>query len=147
MIKYILKCENNHEFESWFSNSDEFEKLNKKKLLDCIYCSSKKINKSIMAPMISSSKKDEQVGIVNKNLKDERNKLLQLRRYIENNFDYVGKNFSKKVREVYYDKKSKKAIYGTTTPEEREELAEEGIDLFSVPWIRKDNKFFKLHMI
>ena len=47
MIKYILKCENNHEFESWFSNSDEFEKLNKKKLLDCIYCSSKKINKII----------------------------------------------------------------------------------------------------
>ena len=139
MIKYILKCENNHEFESWFSNSDEFEKLNKKKLLDCIYCSSKKINKSIMAPMISSSKKDEQVGIVNKNLKDEKNKLLQLRRYIENNFDYVGKNFSKKVREVYYDKKSKKAIYGTTTPEEREELAEEGIDLLSVPWVRKDN--------
>ena len=89
MIKYILKCENNHEFESWFSNSDEFEKLNKKKLLDCIYCSSKKINKSIMAPMISSSKKDEQVGIVNKNLKDEKNKLLQLRRYIENNFDYL----------------------------------------------------------
>ena len=92
-----------------------------------------------MAPMISSSKKDEQVGIVNKNLKDEKNKLLQLRRYIENNFDYVGKNFSKKVREVYYDKKSKKAIYGTTTPEEREELAEEGIDLLSVPWVRKDN--------
>ena len=61
-----------------------------------------------MAPMISSSKKDEQVGIVNKNLKDEKNKLLQLRRYIENNFDYVGKNFSKKVREVYYDKKAKK---------------------------------------
>ena len=111
MIKYILKCENNHEFESWFSNSDEFEKLNKKKLLDCIYCSSKKINKSIMAPMISSSKKDEQVGIVNKNLKDEKNKLLQLRRYIENNFDYVGKDFSKKVREVYYDKKQKSYLW------------------------------------
>ena len=62
MIKYNLKCHNEHEFESWFSNSEEFEKLNKKKLLECIFCSSKKINKSIMAPMISSQKnKNEQV--------------------------------------------------------------------------------------
>ena len=52
MIKYNLKCQNNHEFESWFSDSDEFEKLEKKKLLECIYCSSKKIKKSIMAPMV-----------------------------------------------------------------------------------------------
>ena len=74
-----------------------------------------------------------------KNLKNEKNKLLQLRKYIEKNFDYVGKDFSKKVREVYYDKKNKKAIYGTTTPEEREELAEEGIDLLSIPWVNKDN--------
>ena len=76
---------------------------------------------------------------INKNIRDEKDKLLELRRYIENNFDYVGKDFSKKVREVYYDKKSKKAIYGTTTPEERDELAEEGIDLLSIPWINKDN--------
>ena len=65
MIKYNLKCQNEHEFESWFSNSEEFEKLNKKKLLECIYCSSKKINKSIMAPMISNSKnKDEKIEII-----------------------------------------------------------------------------------
>ena len=56
MIKYNLKCENDHEFESWFSDSIEFEKLNKKKLLECIYCASKKIKKSIMAPMISNIK-------------------------------------------------------------------------------------------
>ena len=62
MIKYNLKCQNEHEFESWFSNSNEFDKLNKKDLLECIYCSSKKINKSIMAPMVSYSKnKDEQI--------------------------------------------------------------------------------------
>ena len=140
MIKYNLKCHNDHEFESWFSNSKEFEKLNKKKLLECIFCSSKKINKSIMAPTILNSKeKDNQNEIINQDFKDEKNKLLNLRKYIENNFDYVGKNFGKKVREVYYDKKNKNAIYGTTTPEEREELAEEGIDLLSIPWVNKDN--------
>ena len=140
MIKYNLKCHNDHEFESWFSNSREYDKLNKKRLLECIFCSSKKINKSIMAPTILNSKeKDKQNEIFNQNFKDEKNKLLNLRKYIEKNFDYVGKDFCKKVREVYYDKKSKKAIYGTTTTEEREELAEEGIDLLPIPWVNKDN--------
>tara|TARA_B100000963_G_scaffold328382_1_gene316829 strand:+ start:1282 stop:1704 length:423 start_codon:yes stop_codon:yes gene_type:complete len=140
MIKYNLKCNNEHEFESWFSNSDEFDKLNNKGLLECIYCSSKKINKSIMSPMISNSKDNyNQTDISNKELKAEKDQLLRLRNYIENNFEFVGKNFSKKVREVYYDKKNKKAIYGTTTPKERDELAEEGIDLLSIPWINKDN--------
>ena len=140
MIKYDLKCHNDHEFESWFSNSKEFEKLNKKDLLECIFCSSKKIGKSIMAPTILNSKeKDNQIEITNKDFKDEKNKLLNLRKYIEKNFTYVGKDFGKKVREVYYDKKSKKGIYGTTTPEEREELAEEGINLLSIPWVNKEN--------
>ena len=62
-----------------------------------------------------------------------------MRKFIEKNFEYVGKDFSKKVREIYYDKKSKKTIYGTTTKKEREDLIEEGIDLISVPWIEKDN--------
>jgi len=140
MIKYILKCHKDHEFESWFSNSEEFEKLNNKKLLDCIYCSSKKISKSIMSPMISNSiSKDKRIEKIEKDIKNEKNKLIQLRKYIENNFDFVGKDFSKKVREVYYDKKNNKAIYGTTTDAEREELAEEGIDLLSIPWVEKDN--------
>ena len=140
MIKYNLKCQNNHEFESWFSNSEEFDKLNKKDLLECIYCSSKKISKSIMSPRILNlNTKKEQVNLINKDIKNEKDQLLRLRKYIEKNFDYVGKDFSKKVREVYYDKKSKKAIYGTATSKEREELAEEGIDLLSIPWINKDN--------
>ena len=140
MIKYNLKCKNNHEFESWFSNSEEFDKLNKKDLLECIYCSSKKISKSIMSPRILNlNTKKEQVNLINKDIKNEKDQLLRLRKYIEKNFDYVGKDFSKKVREVYYDKKTNKAIYGTTTPEERKELEDEGIDLLSIPWVNKDN--------
>ena len=140
MIKYILKCHNDHEFESWFSNSHEYEKLSKKNFLECIYCSSKKITKSIMAPMVSSSKnEEEQIENLNSNFQNEKNKLLKLRNYIENNFEFVEKDFSKRVREVYYDKKNKKAIYGSTTQEEKDELAEEGIDLLTIPWINKDN--------
>ena len=140
MIKYNLKCYNDHEFESWFSNSEEFDKLKKKNLIECIYCSSKKIKKSIMAPMISSLKiKEEMFEITNKKLNGEKKDLLKLRNYIEKNFDYVGKDFTKKVREVYYDKKNKRAIYGTATSEERAELADEGIDLLTIPWVSKDN--------
>ena len=93
-----------------------------------------------MSPMVTNSKsKNEEFNIIRKDLNNHKNKLLKLRKYIEKNFDYVGKDFSKKVREIYYDKKNKKAIYGTTTLEERKELSEEGIDLLSIPWVNKDN--------
>jgi hypothetical protein len=140
MIKYNLKCNNNHEFESWFSDSNEFEKLNKKKLLECIYCHSKKIEKSIMSPMISGVKsKKESINLLDKKLSDEKDKLKKINNYIKKNFEFVGDKFSQKVKDVYYDKETKKSIYGTTTLEERKELAEEGIDFFSVPWVSKDN--------
>ena len=140
MIKYNLKCKNEHEFESWFSDSDEFENLKKRKLLECIFCSSKKINKSIMAPMVSGKKeRNFEIQELNENLVNEKDKLLKLRKFVERNFEYVEKDFSKRVREIYYDKKNKKTIYGTTTAEERKELEEEGIDLLSIPWVEKNN--------
>ena len=140
MIKYNLICDNEHEFESWFSDSLKFEKLKKKKLLECIYCSSKKVEKSIMSPMISNSSNLEiSQNKFEKELFKEKKMLEQIRKHIEENYEYVGKNLSKKVREIYYDKKSKKTIYGTATLKEKEELAEEGIDLLSIPWVEKDN--------
>ena len=140
MIKYNLICNNNHEFESWFSDSEEFNRLNKKRLLECIYCSSNKIKKSIMAPMVSGTKlSEESVNILDRKLLKEKKELLKLREHIEKNFEFVGDKLSEKIRDIYYDKNTKKSIYGTTTPEERKELAEEGIDLLSIPWISKDN--------
>ena len=109
-------------------------------MLECIYCSSKKIQKSIMSPMISGKKSSEDnISLLFKKMSDEKNKLINLRKYVEKNFEFVGNNFSEKVREVYYDKKNKKSIYGTATVEEKEELADEGIDLVSIPWVSKDN--------
>jgi len=89
--------------------------------------------------MVSGTKQiDDKIGNSN-SLKNKKNQLLQLRKFVENNFEFVGENFSTKVREVFYDNKSKKTIYGTTTSEERKELEEEGIDLLSIPWVSKDN--------
>ena len=92
-----------------------------------------------MAPMVSGTNKDNDLMKGNKFLKNEKKKLIEIRKYIENNYENVGDKFSKKVREIYYDKKNNKTIYGTTTQKEREELSDEGIDLLSIPWVDKEN--------
>ena len=139
MIKYNLKCGNKHEFESWFSDSKEFERLSKKKFLECIFCNSKNIQKSIMSPRVLSSKKNSANKSKSHELKKIKKDLINLRKFVEKNFEFVGDKFAKKVRDVYYDKKSNKNIYGSTTEKEREELKEEGIDLVSIPWVERDN--------
>ena len=113
MIKYNLKCNNKHEFESWFSNSEEFEKLKKKKLLECFICGSRSIKKSIMSPVIINSSKEVKLGNPSRNdyLK-VKNDLVKLRKFVEKNFEFVGEKFADRVRNVYYDRSSKKNIYG-----------------------------------
>ena len=139
MIKYILKCNNKHEFESWFSNSNEYEKLKKKRLIECIFCHSKQVQKSIMSPQISNSLSNKNKDLVEKEVNSVKKELIKIREFVEKNFEFVGDKFAKKVRDVYYDKSKKKNIYGTTTEEEREELKEEGIELNTIPWIDKEN--------
>tara|TARA_B110000211_G_scaffold232978_1_gene297985 strand:+ start:1341 stop:1763 length:423 start_codon:yes stop_codon:yes gene_type:complete len=138
MIKYLLKCNNKHEFESWFSDSKEFEKLKKKDLIECIICQSKNIDKSIMSPNIVGKKKIEEKKFDQKEFNKIKKDLLNIRKFVEKNFKFVGDKFPKEVREIYYDNKKNKKIYGTATQEERLELEEEGIDLASIPWV--DNK-------
>ena len=93
-----------------------------------------------MAPMVSGTKDNNiEIKDLSDGLKNEKKKLLQLRKFVETNFEFVGENFSSKVREVYYDKKNKKIIYGTATKREKKELEDEGINLLSIPWIKKDN--------
>jgi hypothetical protein len=138
MIKYLLKCSNKHEFESWFSDSKEFEKLKKKKLIDCIFCQSKNIDKSIMSPNVVGKKKIVEKKFNYKEFNKIKKDLVKIRRFVEKNFEFVGDKFPKKVREIYYDNKKNKNIYGTVTPKESLELEEEGIEIANIPWI--DNK-------
>jgi len=139
MIKYLLKCNNKHEFESWFSESKEFEKLKKKKLIECIFCQSNDVDKSIMCPNVIGKEriveKQPNIKEFNKAKKD----LIKIRKFVETNFEFVGDKFSKEAREIYYNNK-KKNIYGTATLEEKVELEEEGIELASIPWMKnKEN--------
>ena len=140
MIKYLLICRNKHEFESWFSDSKEYEKLKKKNLIECIFCQSKNINKSIMSPNIASKDKIIDEKFKSKEFNKIKKDLIKIRKFVEKNFEFVGDRFTKEIRDIYYDKKKKKNIYGTATLKEKLELEEEGIDLASVPWVNnKEN--------
>ena len=135
MIKYNLICKCGKVFESWFSSSKEFDNLNKKKLINCIYCDSTKIRKSVMAPNLSSkSNKKIKNTKLEKNIKKQ---LLNIRKYIEKNCKDVGDNFTQEARSIHYDNKKSKGIYGKASPEETAELKEEGIDVTTIPWLDK----------
>ena len=135
MIKYNLVCECGKDFESWFSSSTEYDVLKKRKLVNCIYCNSTSIKKSIMSPNlpVKSQKKSKKVQL-EQNIKKQ---LLNFRRYIEKNCKNVGDNFPQEARNIHYDKKTSKGIYGKATQEEANELLEEGIEVGTIPWINK----------
>ena len=135
MIKYNLVCECGKVFESWFSSSNEYDSLKKKKLINSIYCDSAKIKKSVMAPNLSS--KSNKILNKSKFEKKVTKQLYEFRKYIEKNCRDVGSNFPQEARKIHYDKKNSKGIYGKATSQETSELLEEGIDVATIPWIEK----------
>ena len=135
MIKYNLICKCGKDFESWFLSSSEYDSLRKKKLIKCIYCDSSSIKKSVMAPNLSS--KSNKIPKKTKFEKNIKKQLLDFRKYIEKNCEYVDDNFAQEARSIHYDKKTSKGIYGKATPEETSELIEEGIEVVTIPWIDK----------
>ena len=140
MIKYKLNCKKcNHSFDSWFANSNEFERIKKLKLLSCNLCHSKMIEKSLMAPTIINKKNN--IASDGKKFNKVKNKIKEYQNFIKNNFEFVGDNFSYKARSIHYNnKKNKKGIYGNPTIKEVKELKEEGIETEMIPWIEdKDN--------
>ena len=135
MIKYNLVCECGKDFESWFSSSTEYDVLKKRKLINCIYCNSTSVKKSIMSPNLPvKSQKNSKKVQLEQNVKKQ---LLNFRRYIEKNCKNVGDNFPQEARNIHYDKKTSKGIYGKATQEETNELLEEGIEVGTIPWINK----------
>ena len=137
MIKYKLVCKNcDLLFDSWFATSKEYEKLKNKKLLSCHVCNSKKIEKTLMAPKLlkmNGKNKNDNEAIKFKKINK---KLIEYKKFIQNNFEYVGENFAYEARTIHYNnKKRNKGIYGTASKEEVKELREEGIDAETIPWL------------
>ena len=141
MIKYNLNCKKcSNVFNSWFSSSKEFEKIKRMKLLICENCGSKKIEKSLMAPNLNKTKKNQE-SLDFKKFNKVKNKIIEYQKFIKKNFDYVGDNFAYEARSIHYNsKKKKRGIYGKASPKDVIELSEEGIKTETLPWIKiKEN--------
>ena len=130
MIKYTLNCNNGHQFDSWFSDSASFEKLREKGHLECAICSSKKIEKSLMAPVVTAKKQET---LLSKQSALEK-EIKALKQKIKATATDVGENFSAEARAMHYGEKEEKPIVGKTTIDEAKELAEEGIPFTPLPW-------------
>ena len=136
MIKYKLVCKDCEiTFDSWFSTSKEYEKLKKKKFLNCHICNSPNVEKTLMSPNILMSKKDVGIDTSSQKYKNIKKTINKYQDFIKKNFQYVGENFAYEARSIHYkDKKFSKGIYGTAT----KELREEGIEAEVSPWIKEN---------
>ena len=139
MIKYKLICKDcETTFDSWFSSSKEYEKLKKKKFLNCHFCNSLNVGKGLMSPSVSTSKNNlRDIDSSSEKYREIKKTIYKYQEFIKKNFEYVGENFAYEARSLHYkDKKKAKGIYGTATKKDLNELKEEGIKAEILPWIK-----------
>jgi len=139
MIKYELICKDcETTFDSWFSSSIEYEKLKKRKFLNCHFCNSLNVGKGLMSPNVSTSKNNlRDIDSSSEKYREIKKIIYKYQEFIKKNFEYVGENFAYEARSLHYkDKKKAKGIYGTATKEDLNELKEEGIKAEILPWIK-----------
>ena len=149
MIHYQLRCDQDHEFDGWFNDSAGFDKQAKRGLIECPTCGATKIMRALMAPAVSTRDAPEPkppapvqeilppapppVGVP---MPARMIALLQkMRAQVEKNCDYVGPGFAEEARKIHRGEAEGRGIYGETTPDEAESLADEGIEIQSIPWV------------
>ena len=138
MIVFNLKCSDcSHSFEGWFGSSKLYETQIKKKLVQCVSCGSSNITKELSRPNVSVKKAD--VALNKKALKDFRNKVKEVNKFVEQNFEFVGDQFAYEARKIHYSKSNKKPVYGNATKAEVADLNDDGIEVNSILWIKEDN--------
>ena len=160
MIRYTLRCERKHTFESWFQDSSTYDAQVARKLVSCPVCSSVKIEKAIMAPRIVSKKGRERAEpaapapaptpaapeaatpgstpLVMAQERELRAKLKELRDHIVKNADNVGERFPNEARKMHYGDIEHRPIYGEASPEEARSLIDEGIEVSPLPVLPED---------
>lgn len=131
MIVYNLRCERDHQFEGWFRDSAAFDMQAADGKLVCPVCETRKVEKAPMAPAVSGTKKRE----VNspEEMKRMRQFMTGLRKYVQDNAEYVGTNFPEEARKIHYGETEERHIYGEATVKEAKELIEEGVDVAPLP--------------
>lgn len=135
MIRYRLNCDQNHEFEAWFRNSDAYDEQRAEDQVACPRCGSVEITKTLMTPGIPAkgrSTSTEQTGTITE---AEAMAALarKLRSHVEENADYVGDRFAEEARKIHYEETEPRGIYGEATPEEATDLRDEGVEVHPLP--------------
>jgi hypothetical protein len=137
MIQYTLKCEKEHTFDSWFQSSSAFEKLKASKMVVCSICGSSNIDKAIMAPRVNKNNKIT----VKKKKHPAEQAIAEIKKHVEENSHYVGKDFAKEARAMHLGDLPERAIYGEAKAEEAKSLIDDGIPVTPLPFTpnRKTN--------
>lgn len=145
MIRYNLRCDGGHTFESWFQNSSAYDSQVKRKLVTCAVCGSAKVEKAIMAPQIAGARKhasrapaDSSMSATMDEGRELRAELKQLHDDLVKNADNVGARFPNEARKMHYGDIEHRPIYGEASPEEARSLIEEGVEVGSLPALRDD---------
>lgn len=131
MIKYSLKCSQDHVFESWFESLEAYDKLHKGNMISCSICGDTFVEKTLMSPQVTPGRKKAKLS---EPASPAETALKKLRKDIETNADNVGKNFANEARAMHYGDKPERAIYGQTKPDEAKSLIEEGVPVTPLPW-------------
>ena len=145
MIRYSLKCSNDHAFDSWFRNSEAYEALVKAGQVTCALCGDSKVEKAIMAPAVKGGKKQDEVPAVNEEAplstpsSPAEIALRQIRQHIEKNSDYVGKDFATEARKMHEGETDQRAIWGEASTKEAKALVDDGVPVAPLPWISRQD--------
>jgi hypothetical protein len=121
---------NGHEFEGWFRNSASYDAQSGEGALCCPTCNSRRVEKAIMAPALAASRN---VAKAQSDAKSTRQFMTGLRKYVQENAEYVGTNFAEEARKIHYGETFDRHIYGETTAEEAQSLVDEGVDVAPLP--------------
>ena len=130
LIVYSLRCKNGHEFEGWFRDSASYDVQSGEGSLCCPTCNSRRVEKSIMAPALAANRNAPKVQ---SDAKATRQFMTGLRKYVQENAEYVGPNFAEDARKIHYGETFDRHIYGETTADEAQSLVEEGVDVAPLP--------------
>ena len=128
MIRFHLKCDQDHEFESWFQSGAAFDKLVAAGMITCTTCGSTKVAKTIMAPAVSTS---SQITAPKQN----EAAIAALREQVESNSDYVGDTFAKQARDMHDGITPERSIYGQANLAEAKKLVDDGIPVVPLPFV------------
>lgn len=135
MIKYALRCDRAHEFEGWFGSSADYDDQAARGLVECPVCGSTGVSKQIMAPAIAGTKAQRSAApVVDPKMREMMMTAMgEVRRHVEENFDYVGDAFAKEARAIHEGKSEDRGIYGEASPAEVKALVEDGVRVAPLP--------------